>query len=596
MEASHIHIQEQAIAPISDERFDLIIIGAGIYGLYAAKTFLTICPSINLLVVESLPSVGGVWSKDRVYPGLRIQHHSKFFEFSELRYEDVPEIDMDYNGRGYLSGHSWCQYFQAWAEKVGVMKHVRLNTRVQQVFRQSGEEYLWRCKIDDNHSLLSKRLIIATGIASFPRYPDLDYSKFAGPVMHHQYFGERHGELATEDIEEVVVYGSSKSSLDAIIHLAEAGKKVKWIIRKEGRGPLWIVDLKGSRSDVILIRLVSTIFPSPYQNDGFSGLHHFFKQTFLGKALQKYAYEKFGSVLLKEYKLDGPEVDEVLVPVIPKYSPLWNHNISGADNYDTSLYDCIRSGKIEMIRDTITSLEGKSVTLASGAKLTTGAVVFATGFKTTIPFIAEDLAVRIGLPSTNYPEEYLEKWRLLEDEADKRAYKANPFLKSAPKPPPYLLSDPEAGKLRLYHHILPTDPEFLDGSLAILGSFSAASTLQSAMIVSLWAAAYMFGKVELPSQDEMEKIAAYQIRSHQIRNPGMINDLPWVGFEFLAYSVMMLKELGLNPWRKKGWYSELIHPYTCQDYGDLAKEWVEKHGTVESPGSPAPALPKPADS
>ncbi|EGX53512.1 hypothetical protein AOL_s00006g378 [Orbilia oligospora ATCC 24927] len=570
---------------IANEKFDLIIIGAGIYGLYTAKTFLTICPTISLLVVDSLASIGGVWSKERVYPGLHLQHHSKFFEFSELRYEDVPEIEMDYNGRGYISGYSWYRYFQAWAEKIGVMKYIRLNTTVQQVTRQSGDEYLWKCQIgDDDKSLLSKKLIVATGISSFPRYPDLDYSKFSGPVMHHRYFGERYEELVSENVKEVVVYGASKSGLDAVMQLAELGKKVKWIIRKEGRGPPWLVDLKGSRSDLILMRIVNTIAPAAYQGDGFYGLHYVFKQTYLGKAFQKYAFEKFGQLVQKEYRLDDSQVDEILIPMVPKHSIIWNYNISGTDNYDASLYDRIRSKQTEVVRETITSLEGKNITLSSGESLTADAVVFATGFKTTIPFFAEDLSMRIGLPSTKYTEEYLEKWRYLEAEADERVYKANPVLQYAPQPPPYFLSDPAAGKLRLYHHILPTDPEFLDGSFVILGSFSAASTLQSAMILSLWAAVYMFGKMELPPQDEMEKTAAYEIRMHQIRSPGMVNDLPWVSFDFLAFSTMMLKELGLNPWRKKGWYDELVHAYTCHDYGDLAKEWVELHGTVGDPG------------
>ena len=201
-----------------------------------------------------------------------------------------------------------------------------------------------------------------------------------------------------------------------------------------------------------------------------------------------------------------------------------------------------------MIRETITSLEGTNITLASGETLTADAVVFATGFKTTIPFFAEDLAMRIGLPSTKYTAGYLEKWTLLEAEADKRVYKANPLLHSAPKPPPYFLSDPEAGKLRLYHYILPTDPEFLDGSLVILGSFSAASTLQSAMILSLWTAVYMFGKMELPSQNEIEKIAAYEIRTHQIRNPGMVNDLPWLSFDFLAVGLKLQILCSTNPY------------------------------------------------
>ncbi|KAK6531151.1 hypothetical protein TWF281_007976 [Arthrobotrys megalospora] len=579
----------------SEEKFDLIIIGAGIYGLYAAKTFTTICPTINLLVVDSLSSVGGVWSKDRVYPGFHIQHDSKFFEFPELLFEDVPDIEMKYNARGYLSASSWCQYFQVWVDKVGVMKYVRLNTTVQQVTRQTGEEYLWKCQIHDGTSLLSRKLLVTTGISSVPRYPDLDVSKFSGLLTHHRYFRERYEELVAENIQEVVVYGASKSSMDALIQFAEAGKKIKWIIRKEGRGPPWLLDLGGRRSHTFTMRILGVLFPSAHQDDGFTGLHHFFKRTFLGKAFQKYAYGAFAKLLLKGSGLDGPNVDERLAPVVPDHcrSPIWVYNTSGVDNYDTSLYDYLRSGQIEAIRDTITSLKGNEITLASGATLMADAVVFATGFEPHYPFFSGDLAMRIGLPSTSYTEEYLQKWTQLETEADKTVYKLNPILRLAPMPPLHYLLNPQSGKLRLYHYIIPTDPEFLDGSLAILGPFTAPSTLQSAMVTSLWAAVYMLGKMELPSQDEMEKTAAYELRTQQIKHPGMFNDLPLLSFDFVAYSTIMLKQLGLNPWRKGGWFNELIDPYSCQDYGDLAKEWVEKNGIVVNSGSEVdPSAPR----
>ena len=47
------------------EEFDLIIIGAGLYGIQAARTYLEIHNNAHLLILESSASVGGVWSSGK---------------------------------------------------------------------------------------------------------------------------------------------------------------------------------------------------------------------------------------------------------------------------------------------------------------------------------------------------------------------------------------------------------------------------------------------------------------------------------------------------------------------------------------------------
>jgi cation diffusion facilitator CzcD-associated flavoprotein CzcO len=45
----------------------------GWYGLVAARTYLRLRPDINVLIIDSDNTVGGVWSKDRLYPNLVAQ-------------------------------------------------------------------------------------------------------------------------------------------------------------------------------------------------------------------------------------------------------------------------------------------------------------------------------------------------------------------------------------------------------------------------------------------------------------------------------------------------------------------------------------------
>lgn len=45
-----------------DRKVDLIIIGAGIYGIQAATKYLEIHPEHQVVILEASKSVGGVWS------------------------------------------------------------------------------------------------------------------------------------------------------------------------------------------------------------------------------------------------------------------------------------------------------------------------------------------------------------------------------------------------------------------------------------------------------------------------------------------------------------------------------------------------------
>ena len=45
----------------------------GWYGLAAARTYLRLRPAANVLIIDSDSTVGGVWSRDRLYPNLVAQ-------------------------------------------------------------------------------------------------------------------------------------------------------------------------------------------------------------------------------------------------------------------------------------------------------------------------------------------------------------------------------------------------------------------------------------------------------------------------------------------------------------------------------------------
>ena len=63
------------------------IIGAGAAGLITAKTLLD--DGFEVLVITRDASVGGVWCKDRVYPGLHLNKYVQFLCKDAVTHEHV---------------------------------------------------------------------------------------------------------------------------------------------------------------------------------------------------------------------------------------------------------------------------------------------------------------------------------------------------------------------------------------------------------------------------------------------------------------------------------------------------------------------------
>ena len=50
---------------------NVVVVGAGIGGLCAAKTYLELAPEAKLLILEQRASVGGVWAEQNLYEGIK---------------------------------------------------------------------------------------------------------------------------------------------------------------------------------------------------------------------------------------------------------------------------------------------------------------------------------------------------------------------------------------------------------------------------------------------------------------------------------------------------------------------------------------------
>lgn len=84
----------------SSKHHRVIIIGAGFNGIIAAKTYLQINPTADILIIDGSNSLGGVWSSERIYPGLVYEMPCPMLDLSDFDMHKEMGIELwgDVNG------------------------------------------------------------------------------------------------------------------------------------------------------------------------------------------------------------------------------------------------------------------------------------------------------------------------------------------------------------------------------------------------------------------------------------------------------------------------------------------------------------------
>ncbi|KAI4268960.1 MAG: hypothetical protein L6R35_006715, partial [Caloplaca aegaea] len=107
---------------------DVLVIGAGIQGLVAAKTLLQLSPHTDLLILDSQHSIGGVWAKENCYTDLKTNNQLGTFEFTDY---DLAEACPGKVRKGeHIPGEVAHDYLYKYAEKFKLLERVRLGCKV----------------------------------------------------------------------------------------------------------------------------------------------------------------------------------------------------------------------------------------------------------------------------------------------------------------------------------------------------------------------------------------------------------------------------------------------------------------------------------
>lgn len=250
-------------------------------GLICAKTYLDFEPDANLVLLDDGESVGGSWRSERIYPNLFAQ-----VKYGQFEYSFFPMRREGISDDGYISGDTINQYLVDFADTYDLVRRSRLSTTVSKIVRLPGRG--WRLELaGDKPAIECAKLIYASGPTSHAVVPSWPTSNFNIPMIHSSEIGTHLDAL--ENLQSAMVVGGAKSAFDTVFLLLKAGKKVNWVIRKDGSGavalmPPTIFGLVNT-IDVMATRMFATFGASIMATKGYG--YRFVHKTGLGRACHK---------------------------------------------------------------------------------------------------------------------------------------------------------------------------------------------------------------------------------------------------------------------------------------------------------------------
>lgn len=163
-----------------------------------------------------------------------------------------------------VTGDMIHSYLQKYADDHDLLRRIRFNTFVVNAARCGTG---WRLTFKDSTKAVeTEKLLVCTGVTSIPYMPNYHTSGMTIPLIHSRDLGSSYSMLSQATTKHVVVVGAAKSAYDAVYLLLSMGKKVTWIIRREGAGPLAILPYKilGSMNSIAVAstRLMTYLSPS----------------------------------------------------------------------------------------------------------------------------------------------------------------------------------------------------------------------------------------------------------------------------------------------------------------------------------------------
>ena len=193
------------------EEYDVLIIGAGVTGLYSLYRFRELGFSVRAF--EDASGVGGTWYWNR-YPGARFDSESYTYGYSFSE-----DLLQEWDWKELYSGQPENErYLNHVADKFDLRRHIRFNSRVASCVYDE-EAKRWELEMQDGHRARGQFLITAVGLLSAHYVPDFEgILDFKGPWCHTGRWPKEGMDLAGK---RVGVVGTGATAVQLITEIAK---------------------------------------------------------------------------------------------------------------------------------------------------------------------------------------------------------------------------------------------------------------------------------------------------------------------------------------------------------------------------------------
>ena len=322
---------------------DICIIGAGSSGITVAKALKQ--RGLAFDCFEKGSDIGGMWRYENDN-GLSSCYASLHIDTSRpnLGYSDFP-IDPDMPD--FLSHAQFLRHLEAYADHFGIRQHVTFNSEVASL-EQAGNR--WRVRLADGRVREYGHVVIANGHLWDPRMPEFE-GEFAGTQMHSHHYRRPD----PFEGKRVLVVGLGNSAVDIAVDLSKRAEHVCISTRRSA----WVMPkyLFGRPIDQVSGALARRLrLPTPMIRRIMSLLVRFAQGD----------QRRFG--------LPRPQ------------HPMWREHAT----LSQELLPAIGHGRIS-VRPNIAHLDGDGVRFVDGSRAPFDAIIYATGYRTSFPFLAREL-------------------------------------------------------------------------------------------------------------------------------------------------------------------------------------------------------------
>ena len=337
----------------------ICVIGAGPCGLATLKNMLQ-CGLRNVACYDESNSIGGNWAYSEDPQRISVYECSHII--SSRRMSSFDDFPMPESYPDYPSHKQLLAYFTSYAKAFDLEAYIHLQSRVERCARQSDGR--WLVRVNANGTIQDETfdwLLVCSGHhrqAFIPEYP----GSFAGSITHSSEY--KRPEPFRD--RRVLVVGAGNSAADIAVDISRVASATAISMRE---GTYFIPKLMFGQPVDVVYAFWKGIIPKAV-----------FQQIF--RITLRMAIGRW-----EDYGLETP-----------KSPPLSQH-----PTLNSTLLEALRHGRLAARRG-IARYDGSHVHFTDGTREAFDAIVMATGFRTTFPFLNEPVE---GWDLTKTPPLYL---------------------------------------------------------------------------------------------------------------------------------------------------------------------------------------------